>query len=168
MAATFRELDELAQAEQYLRWAADYADEGNDPHLQAEARLGRAEFDLRRGDAASAEAAARAVASTFDRLGDPIAQADALRVVGAACVRLGRLDEAHQALGTALTLAQRYGSALGEAETLRASAELAEARGDHAEMRRLAQAAFARFGHMGAVEEARRLIVWVTERAGPA
>lgn len=168
MAATFRDLDELAQAEQYERWAAEYADEGNNAHLQAEARLGHAELDLRRGDATNAEAAARGVASTFERLGDPIAQADALRVVGVACIALGRLDAAREALDGALALARRFGSALGEAETLRAAAELADARGDHAEMRRLAQAAFALFSHMGAMEEARRLVVWVTERAGRA
>jgi ATP/maltotriose-dependent transcriptional regulator MalT len=103
---------------------------------------------------------------TFEQLGDPIAVADALRVVGAACTTLGRHQAADTALERALTLARQYGSALGEAETVRAQAELAAARGDFAEMQRHAQAAFALFARLDAHEEARRLVVWVTGWAG--
>jgi tetratricopeptide (TPR) repeat protein len=168
MAATFRDLGELARAEEYERWAADYADEAGSATLQTFTLLGRAELALRTGDAATAESTARAVAATFERLDDPIARADALRVAGAACTALGQHDAAREALGTALTLAQRFGSALGEAETLRGLAELAAAEGDFAEMRRRAEGAFAVFARLGAQEEARRLVVWVTERAGRA
>jgi hypothetical protein len=54
----------------------------------------------------------------------------------------------------------------GEAETLRALAELAAAEGDVAEMRRRAEGAFALFVGLGAQAEARRLVVWVVAWAG--
>jgi tetratricopeptide (TPR) repeat protein len=168
MASTFRDLGELARAEEYERWAADYAEEAGSALLQTLTRLARAELALRAGEAATAESTARAVAAAFERLDDPIGRADALRVAGAACAGLGRHDAARAALDTALTLARRHGSALGEAETLRALAELAAAEGDFAEMRRRAEGAFAGFARLGAREEARRLVVWVTERAGRA
>jgi len=164
MAITFRDLGHLARADECERWAIDHAEQGQDEHLATLARLGRAEVGLRAGDVALAESAGRSLAQAFDRLGDPIGQADAHRLVGAACTAQGKLGAARAALDTALALARTYGGALPEAETLRACAELAYARGDRADTLRRAEEAFAVYARLGATDEARRLIAWATAR----
>ena len=161
MAITFRDLGQLARADECERRAIEFARQGGSEHLVALARLGRADVSLRGGDAALAEAGARHAAQSFAALGDAINRADALRLVGAACLARGDHVAAAQALDTALSLARARGSALHEAEALRTRAELRRAQGDEPAARADAEAAVAVFQQLGASEDAERLRTWM-------
>lgn len=166
MAITFRDLGQLERADECERRAIEFGRQAASPHVVALAQLGRADLSLRGGDAVLAEAGARHAARSFAALGDPINQADALRVAGVAILAQGRHEAAQVALDSALTLARAHGSALHEAEVLRALAELRAAEHDVAGARAHAEAALDIFERLEAAHEAAQLRQWMAEQAG--
>ena len=161
MAISLRDLGQYTRADECERRAIEHARRAESPRLVALALLGRADLSLRSGDAALAEVGARRAADSFDALRDPINAADARRVVGAALLAQGRLDAAHDALDDALRRARAHGSALHEAESLRALAELHAARGDVSASLRAGWEALAVFDRLAAVAESAQLRDWL-------
>jgi len=163
MAISFRHLGQLERAAEYARRAIGYATECGNTPLLALAWLERAELSLQSGDPALAEVGAQLAASQFGRVPDPIREADALRVVGAARLTLGRLDEAESALKRALAGARQHGSRLVEGETLRVRAECLLARGEADEARREIATAIGLFTDLGADEQRNEALHWAAE-----
>ena len=164
MAITFRDAGDLERADDHELRAIEFAREAANPMLLAQARLGRAEISLRKGDAAFAEAAALRAASDFSILPEPIQEADALRLVGVAALAQGKLAIAQEMLDAALQLAQQKGGALNEAEILQARSALHDRLGDHASRRRDALAAIAIFERLQAHHDRQMLTDWLRER----
>lgn len=150
---TFRQIGRLEPADEYEQRAIEFARQGEDARLAAMARVGRAEIALQRGDAQLAEIGARLGAREFASIPDPIRQADALRLAGVACSASGQRLEASATLDAAVALANQHGSALIEAESLHARAELAAAVGATHDARTDATRALQLFTHLGATEE---------------
>ena len=161
MAITFRDLERLETADEYERRAIEFARESGDDQLVAMARTGRADLSLRQGDPALAAAGARRAAQDFSALPDPVGEADALRLFGAACVELGRLEEAAEPLARALSLAQEHGSAVIEAEARGSLAALAAAAGDPATARTQGSLAMEIHERLGATAERDALRRWL-------
>lgn len=166
MAITFRDLSRLDTADEYERRAIEFARESGDDQLVAMARTGRADLSLRQGDPALAAAGARRAAQDFAGLPDPLGEADALRLLGAAAVELGRLEEAASALDRALSLAVEHGSAVVEAEARASRAELAAAAGDRVAARREALLAIEIHERLGATAERDALRRWLATLGG--
>jgi tetratricopeptide (TPR) repeat protein len=164
MAITFRDTGDLDRAEDHELRAIEFAREAANAMLLAQARLGRAEIRLRKGDVAFAEAAAMRAASDFSALPEPIQEADALRLVAVAALAQGKLAIAQAMLDAALRLAQQKGGALNEAEILQARAELHDRLGNHAARRRDALAAIAIFKRLQANVDRQVLSDWLRER----
>jgi tetratricopeptide (TPR) repeat protein len=160
MAISFRHLGQLERAAEYARRAIDYATESANTPLLALAWLERADLSLQSGDAALAEVGAQLAANQFGRVPDPIREADAFRVVGAARLTLGHLDEAESALERALAMAREHGSRLVEGETLRVRAECLLARRDADEARREIATAIGLFTDLGADEQRNEAQQW--------
>lgn len=161
MAISFRGGDRLPEADEYERRAIEFAREASNRRLEAMAGVGRAEIQLRQGDARLAEVVARRAAREFAQLGDPIREADAARLVGAANLALGRHAPARASLERAVSLAREHDSALIEAESLRARAELQLALDDSAAARADASAALAIYLRLGALEAGERMRAWM-------
>ena len=153
MALSFRHLGQLARAGEYEQRAIAYASESGNGPLIALAWRGRAEVSLLAGDARLAEVGALRAASEFARVPDRIREADALRVVGAARLTLGRVDDAREALERGLALAREHGSKLVEGETLRVLAACCVQEGEHEPAREQLSAAMAIFEAVGAEEQ---------------
>lgn len=166
MAITFRDAGDLESADEHELRAIEFAREAANPLLIAQARLGRAEISLRKGDAAFAEAAAERAAEQFAALPEPIQEADALRLVGVAALAQGKWDVAMSSLDEALLLSRETGGALGEAETLQARAELYMRLGDRDRMRDDAAVAIGIFRGLQATSEVQRLGAWLAEQDG--
>jgi tetratricopeptide (TPR) repeat protein len=164
MAISFRDTGDLERADDHELRAIEFAREADNPRLIAQARLGRAEIGLRKGDAAFAEAAAMRAASDFAELPEPIQEADALRLVGVAALAQGKLAIAGQMLDSALVLARQTGGALNEAEILQARAALYARRGDRVSMRRDALAAMAIFERLQAHHDRQMLADWLRDQ----
>lgn len=167
MAITVRDLGHLDRADECERRAIEFARQAGSPHLVAIAQLGRADLSLRAGDAILAEAGGRHAVRSFASLEDPINQGDALRLVGAARLAQRRFDDAQAALTEALQLARAHGSALHEAEALRAFAELDVARGDPSSARADGEAALRIFERLEAIGEAAQLRAWLAAHVAP-
>src|SRR5688500_739974 len=161
MAITYRDSEQLDQADEYERRAIEFAGEARSPRLTALARLGRAELSLRRGDPRLAEASARYVAKVFAELHDPIREADALRLAGLASTELGQIAEATAALDAAVSLAREHGHALNEAESLAARARLRAATQDVAGARADAELAMVIFARLAATAERDAVAAWL-------
>jgi tetratricopeptide (TPR) repeat protein len=157
MAITFRDLEQLEEADEHERRAIEYATEGAVPRLACMGRIGRAEIALRRGDAPLAEMTARLAADELMRLGDPQNEADALRLVGAACTAQRKYAEALEAFDRALGIAHARGHALNEAETLRDRVQVYVSQGETALAIADAKAAIAIFTRLGALTERQAL-----------
>jgi tetratricopeptide (TPR) repeat protein len=153
LAITFRQIGRLEEADEYEQRTIEFAHQGGDARLVALARLGRAEVALQRGDARLAELGARLAAALFTAIPDPIREADALHIAGMACTALGKFTDAAVALDTAVALASEHGSALIEAESLHARAELAAAAGAANDARTDATRALELFTSLGATNE---------------
>ena len=153
IAITFRQLGQFEASDECEQRAIEFARQAGNSQLVALARLGRAELAFQSGDARLAELGARLAAELFASIPDPISEADAIRLVGRACTAMGRLAEAHAVLDTALALARTHGSALIEAESLHARAELAVAAGTPDNARSDAERALEIFTRLGATEE---------------
>lgn len=160
LAITCRHLGRLDQADEYEQRAIEYARSASNRPLLALALLGRAELALERGDAALAEAGARRAASDFETMPDPVREGDALRLLGAAALARGALDEARQALDRAVMLAAEHGNALNEAEARAVRARLSARLDDHAGARADVKAALAIYERLGAVVEREALERW--------
>lgn len=160
MAISFRHLGQLEQASEYERRAIAYATECANGPLLALAWLERAELSLQAADAALAEVGALRAAAQFANVPDPIREADALRVVGAARLALGRVDDARVVLERGLTLAREHGSRLVEGETLRVLAECLVRYGHHDEARHALTSAVDIFGELGAEEQRTEALEW--------
>jgi tetratricopeptide (TPR) repeat protein len=157
MAITYRDAGRLERADECEQRAVEFARAAASPRLVAMARTGRADISLQRGDARLAEAGARRAARDFAEVADPVGEANALRVVGVASLALERADDARAALDRAVALAREHGSALIEAEALRARAELEARTGADEAARRDAAAAAAIFERLGMRREAEEL-----------
>ena len=166
MASSFRDAGDLERADDHELRAIEFAREAANPMLIAQARLGRAEIGLRRGDAAFAEAAAMRAASDFSELPEPIQEADALRLVGVAALAQGKLMIAAEMLDVALGLAQRTGGALNEAEILQARSALHARLGDHVAMRQDALTAIGIFERLQAHHDRQMLTDWLRDQPG--
>jgi len=157
IAITFRDLEQLEEADEHERHAIEYASEGAAPRFACMGRIGRAEIALRRGDAPLAEMTARLAAEELMRLGDPQNEADAHRLVGAACAAQKRSFDALEAFDRALAIARARGHALNEAETLRDRVQVRVAQGEKGLAIADAKAAIAIFTRLGAVAECEAL-----------
>ena len=166
VALSFRHLGQLERATEYEQRAIGYATECANGPLVALAWRGRAEVSLLAGDPRLAEVGAMRAASQFATVPDRIREADALRVVGAARLTLGRLDDAEAALERALTLAREHGSRLVEGETLRVRAECLVARGNADEARREIATAIGLFTDLGADEQRNEALEWAADAMG--
>jgi tetratricopeptide (TPR) repeat protein len=157
MAITFRDLGQFELADRYESRAMEFAREGGSARLMAMARVGRAELSLLRGDAHLAEAGARLAVVQYEAIEDPEGEANALRLLGVACAACGSAAEALQALDRAVSLAREHGSALIEAESLRARADLLAASGELARARSDVEEALAIYTRLGVQAESARL-----------
>jgi tetratricopeptide (TPR) repeat protein len=153
MAITFRDLEQLEEADEHERRAIEYATEGAVPRLACMGRIGRAEIALRRGDAPLAEMTARLAAQELMRLSDPQNEADARRLVGAACAAQQKYFDALESLDAALAIAQARGHALNEAETRRDRVQVRVSQGEKGLAIADAKAAIAIFTRLGAAAE---------------
>lgn len=162
LAITYRDLGDIQPAEDCERRAMEFARQASDDRLEAMAQVGLADLQLLGGDAAYAEVAARRGADAFARLGDAQGEANALRLTGVAATALARYDAAEAALERAVALASAQGYALVEAESRRALAELALARGDVRGARAAAGAALEIFERLGSARETSALREWIT------
>jgi len=160
MAISYRDLGELDLADECEQRAIEFARAVPAARLAALARIGRAELALRRGDHAVARVAALRGATECLGLGDPAGTADGLRVLGLACIAAGAFADAAAALERASGFAARHANPLLEAETFRARAQLAAARGAVAEAKQHAQAALELFERAGAQTEHAELEAW--------
>ena len=167
MALSFRHLGQLARASEYEQRAIGYATESGNGALIALAWRGRAEVSLLAGDAQLAEVGALRAASEFARVPDRIREADALRVVGAARLTLGRVEEARAALERGLALAREHGSKLVEGETLRVLAACVLKVGDDEGAREQLATAIGIFETLGAEEQRLEAEEWATRHLWP-
>jgi tetratricopeptide (TPR) repeat protein len=119
MAVTFRDLDQLQQADEYERHTIEYAAHGTAPRLAVMGYIGRGEIALRRGDANLAAATARYALRELESLGDALNESDARRLLGCALCQVDQLGESQEMFSSALELARSHSHALNEAETLR-------------------------------------------------
>jgi tetratricopeptide (TPR) repeat protein len=163
MAIIYRDARRLDQADEYERRAIEFARQAQDPRLPAAARAARAELSLLRGEARVAEAGARIAAREYAAIPDPAGEADALRLMGAARAALGSVDGALEALNRAVALAQEHGSALVEAESRRARAELFATQDLLEEARNDAVAAIVIYQRLGASAECGILQKWLAD-----
>jgi tetratricopeptide (TPR) repeat protein len=161
LAITFRDMNDVAHAEDCERRALEFARQSSDERLVARAQVGLAELQLVQGDAEYAEAAALRGAEAFARSGDTKGEADALRLAGVAATKLARYSAAHALLERAAVLASTQGYALIEAEVRRSQAELALARGDESRARTTARAALRLFEQVGAANDLAALRAWI-------
>jgi tetratricopeptide (TPR) repeat protein len=161
MAITFRQLGQLARADDCERRAIEFSREAGSVRLLALASVGRAEISLAQGDVQLAEAAAVRAVRQFAAIPDPVQETGALRLVGEARLAQGRGEAAKEALDEALDLARAHGSALDEAEILRVRATERLWTGDAAAARSDACAAMAIFGRLDAGEERAALERWI-------
>lgn len=160
IAITLRDLNRFDEADRHERRAIAFAHEMGDRRLQAMARVGRAELCLLRGEPVLAIAGARLAAEDYGTVPDPVGQADALRLIGLAQTSLGESGPAGQALGRALALAERHGSSLIRAETLRARAGLFLHLGNLRDAEADVRQALEIFDQLGARRERRELEAW--------
>jgi tetratricopeptide (TPR) repeat protein len=168
MAISYRDLGELDRADECEQRAIEFARAAPVARLAALARIGRADLAFRRGDVALARTAALRGATECLGLGDPAGTADGLRIVGLACIANGEFADAASALERASAFATRQGSPVLQAETLRARAQLAAARGYIDEARRHAQDALALFTKAGATTDHTALTEWYAGLDGRA
>ena len=161
IAITFRDLAQLDRADEFERRAIEFARQGGSTPLALLARLGRAEVCLRSGDATLAEARGREAARGFAAIGDEGNEGDAWRLVGEALTAQGRHAAAGEVLDAALVRARLHGSALHEAESLRARAALRMQSGYSLGAEEDARAALEIYERLGAVTEVAALRVFV-------
>ena len=150
MAITFRDMGQFELADKYESRAMEFAREGGSARLTAMAHVGRAELSLLRGDPRLAEAGARLAVLQYRAIPDPASEADALRLLGVACAARGATAEALHALDSAVALAHEHGSALIEAESLRARADALAAVGELTRARSDVEEALAIYTRLGA------------------
>ncbi len=112
--------------------------------------------------AALAEAALPGVRRSVSQGGDPAGLGVMHRAAGAACGRLGRVDDALDHLGRALDLAMESADLVGEGKTLHRLATVATASGDHAGAAAYAARAAKVFARAGDPIRA----AWTTGRLG--
>ncbi len=160
MAITLRDLGQIEEADRHERRAVAFATEAKNERLIAMARTGRAELSLLRSEPEVAAAGARHAANAYRVLEDPVGEADALRLLGTAESRMGAQEQARTTISRALALADRHGSALIKAETLRARAELFVALGALANAQDDVTAAENLFRVLGARAELADLQQW--------
>jgi tetratricopeptide (TPR) repeat protein len=160
MAISYRDLGELERADECEQRAIEFARTVPVARVAAVARIGRAEVALRRGDTAVARVAALRGATECLGLGDPVGTADGLRVLGLACIAARKYDDAASALERALGFAAHHANPGLHAETLRACAQLAAARGSIDDARRHAKAALDLFARSGATADHAALTDW--------
>jgi len=161
IAIAYRDLEQWDQAEKAERRAIEYSSEAGNHRLLAMAQTGRAELKLLYGEAEVAEAGASLAADTCRAIPDPVGEADALRLVAAARLSLGELQEAKEPVDRAVVLARRHGSALVEAEALRVRARLLAVQGNSARARGDAQEAVALYARLGAESDRDSLEAWL-------
>ena len=150
LAIVYRDLGDLAPADEHEQRAIQFAQQAGAERLVQMARAGRAELALRRGDYPLAEVTAIAAVRASAAIGDRGTQADASRCAGEACTALGRLHEARTLLDDALALADGAGEALMHAEALLASARLSHLAEDRERARDEAVRASDGFRRLGA------------------
>jgi hypothetical protein len=160
-AIALRKVDRLEQADDHERRAAEFARQVGNEHLVALTLVGRAEISLLRGDAALAEAKATFAARELGAIPDPSRQADAIRLCGTARFALGKLSEARDSLNDAVALAADSGSALIEAESRWARAQVSKSLGDVASGLDDAERAAAIFGQLDAPAEFTSVTDWI-------
>jgi tetratricopeptide (TPR) repeat protein len=163
MAVSFRDLRQLEEADRHERRTTEFAREAGSEPLLAMAAAGRAELSLLRGDARVAEVGALAAAERYGAIPDPIGEADALRLAGKARCALGAAVRARPLLDRAVALARQHGSALVEAESLRARAELSAALGEDVAAEADVTRALLLFEDLGAQADREALLRWWQE-----
>jgi tetratricopeptide (TPR) repeat protein len=166
MAVTFRDLEQLDEADVHEQRAIHYAAEGRAPRLAAMGRLGRGELALRRGDADLAAATARHAVGELEELHDPLNQADAWRLLGCALCQSSLLADSGEAFSQALLLARRHGHVFNEAEALRDRIGLWIRLQERALAAEDASAALAIFHRLGAAREVEGLTTRLQELRG--
>lgn len=158
MAIAHRDLGRLEDATDGHRKAADLADSVGHTSLVVLATVGRAEAELRRGDAALAGELIRRGLGEAREIGDPLSEADALRLRG--LVRATDPDRRHEALEDlreARDLADSAGSRFLRGEIDRDRARILLQAGRRAEAREAGRIALESFRALGATLEAGRV-----------
>lgn len=153
----YRDLERLDDARDSYRRAAVLAESIGHESQVALSTVGRAEVELRRGDAALARELAQRGLEEARRVGDPLSEADALRVRG--LVRAddpGRLEGALEDLEEARGLAASMGNRFLEAEIERDMGRVLADLGREEEARDALRAAAESFESLGAALEAER------------
>lgn len=150
LAIVYRDLGDLAAADEYEMRVIEFAQQASAARLVQMARVGRAELALRRADFQLASVSALAAGRASAANGDRATQADACRCAGEASMALGRPQEARELLDEALVLAQGTGEALMHAEALLASARLSMQVEDHDRARDEATRSVEEFRRLGA------------------
>lgn len=119
---------ESARAETLLGQALEVADEVRKPGPQGRLRARWAALALERGDAETAKKLLDLAVSQLHAAGDPWASAPAFVVLGRACWKLGRTDDAMRALDRAESLHRILGDEFGAAQVAVMRREAAEGR----------------------------------------
>ena len=119
IAITFRDLEQLDEADAHEQRTIAYASAGQVPRLVVMGHIGRGEIALRRGDPELAIATAQHAVRELGQLRDPLNEADAWRLLACALCQADRLDDSREAFARALSLARTHGHVFNEAETLR-------------------------------------------------
>ncbi len=163
IAITYRDTDHLELADEHECRALEYAREAGEERLVAIAMVGRAEIQLRTGDAALAEATALRASEDLARIPDPARRADALRLASVA--RSAQDDDmiAISLLDTAVSEARGCGATLIEAECLRSRAECRMRRGMRDQAMEDADRALSLFNRLKASRCSEEMEQWILQ-----
>ena len=138
------------EAEGYYAQSLQIAQASGDLHLQGLCLVHRAEAHLARQRYEEGRRDAEAGLAIFDQIGARSAKVDAYRVIGMMYRETGRTALAESRLKSAIELAMRTGSLLGEAEATRELALLSQAMGRNQEALTLLNAAHRLFRRLDA------------------
>jgi putative nucleotidyltransferase with HDIG domain len=144
---------QLDAADGYFREALSIAARTRDVMLQGLCLANQAEVDFARQRYDAAREHAEAALVLFDQIGANGAKVDAYRVIGMVYRETGRLALAESRLLSAIEMAARGGSVLGEAECSRELAVLYQAMGRNQEALRLLNTAYRLFRRLDARSE---------------
>ena len=137
-------------AERYYAHSLEIAQASGDLHLQGLCLVHRAEAHIARQRYEAGRRDAEAGLAIFDQIGARSAKVDAYRVIGMMYRETGRAALAESRLKSAIELAMRTGSILGEAEATRELALLSQVMGRNQEALTLLTAAHRLFRRLDA------------------
>ena len=166
MAITYRDSSALEQADECERRAIEFAHQAGSRRVTALA--GWAGPRSACGEEKSRwPKSGRALRHGLSRSRRSRGRGDALRLIGVARTLQGKLDPAARRWRRRSSLTREHGAALNEAETLRALAEWAAAKGNPDVARAHARSAVALLERLGAAEDAGAVLLSMEENLLP-